>query len=120
MNKSIKASLLSALLFPGAGHIFLKKYLLGTVLSASAIAALYVLIANAVVIAQQIVEKIQNGEIGLDAAAITAVMEKQPPGAESLLIDIATLVLIVSWLIAVVDSYRLGKIQDNDAANKET
>ena len=118
MNKSIKASLLSALLFPGAGHIFLKKYIFGAVLSASASAALYVLISNAVEIAQQIVEKIQNGEIRLDAAAISAMMEKQPPGTEALLIDIATLVLLVSWLIGVVDSYWLGKIQDNDAANK--
>jgi len=118
VNKSIKASLLSALLFPGAGHIFLKKYIFGAVLSASASAALYVLISNAVEIAQQIVEKIQNGEIGLDAAAIAAMMEKQPPGAEAQLIDIATLVLLVSWLIGVVDSYRLGKVQDNDAANK--
>ena len=118
MNKSIKASLLSALLFPGAGHIFLKKYILGAVLSASAIAALYVLISNSVEIAQQIVEKVQNGELGLDATAINALMEKQSHGAEAQLIDIATLVLLVSWLIGVVDSYRVGKIQDNDAANK--
>ena len=54
----------------------------------------------------------------MDATAINALMEKQSHGAEAQLIDIATLVLLVSWLIGVVDSYRIGKIQDNDAANK--
>ena len=120
MNKSTKATLLSALIFPGAGHIFLKRYILGAVLSGCAISALYVLISNTVQIAQQITEKIQNGEVGLDVTAITAMIEKQPPGTEAQQINIATIVLLVSWLVGVVDSYRVGRIQDKDTVNRQT
>ena len=33
MKKSMKAALLSAFVFPGAGHFFLKKHITGTVLA---------------------------------------------------------------------------------------
>ena len=111
MRKSTKAALLSALVFPGAGHFFLKRYITGTVLTGAAFASLYLLISKTVERALQITEKIQLGEVPPDVAAITELVLKQPTGTEAQLLSIASIVLIISWLIGIVDSYRVGRPQ---------
>lgn len=113
MGKTMKAALLSALVFPGAGHFFLKKHITGTVLAGAALASLYLVISKMVERALQIAEKIQSGEVQLDVAAITELISKQPTGTDAQLLNIAWTVLILSWLIGIVDSYRVGRIQDD-------
>ena len=111
MSKSMKAALLSAFVFPGVGHFFLKKHIAGTVLAGAAFASLYLVISNTVERALQISEKIQHGEVQLDVAAITELLTKQPTGTEPQLLNIASTVFIISWLIGIVDSYRVGHVQ---------
>ncbi len=108
----MKAALLSAFVFPGVGHFFLKKYISGAVLAGTAFAGLYFLIAKTVEKALQIAEKIQSGEAQLDAATIIDLVSKQATGTEAQLLNIAAAVLFVSWLIGIVDSYRVGRAQD--------
>jgi len=112
MKKSTKAVLLSAFVFPGAGHFFLKKHIAGIVLSGAAFAALYVVIANLVERAQQIAGKLQSGEIRMDIAEITDLVSRQPMGTEDQSAGIATAVLIIAWLGSIADSYRVGHMQD--------
>ena len=113
----MKAAMLSAFVFPGVGHFFLKKNITGTVLSGAALVSLYVVITNAVDRALQIAEKIQRGEVQLDVAAITELVSKQPTGTDAHLLNIATAILIISWLVGIVDSYRVGRVQGKgDAA----
>ena len=111
MSKTMKAALLSAFVFPGAGHFFLKKHITGTLLAGAAFASLYWVISKMVERALQIAEKIQSGEVQLDVAAITELISKQPTGTDAQLLNIAWTVLIISWLIGIVDSYRVGRIQ---------
>jgi len=111
MKKPTKAALLSALVFPGVGHVFLKRTLSGAVLAGAAFVALYVLVSSAVDRALEIVDKIQRGEIQPDIAVITELVSKQSTGTEAQIINIATAVLIIAWLIGVVDSYRVGRLQ---------
>ena len=111
----MKAVLLSAFVFPGAGHFFLKKYIPGAVLAGAAFAALYLVITGIVERALQISEQIQSGEIQLDAAAIAELVSKQSTGAQTQLPDIAAAVLVVVWLIGIVDSFRVGRAQDERA-----
>ncbi len=112
MNKTMKAALLSAFVFPGVGHFLLKKYIRGAVLAGTAFAGLYFLIAKTVETALQITEKIQSGEVQLDATTITELVSKQAMGTEAQLLNIAAAVLFISWLIGIVDSYRVGRAQD--------
>ena len=116
MKKSTKAVLLSALVFPGTGHFLLKKYIPGVIIAGTAIFGLYVLIAGAVEKALQIAEKIQSGEVQPDVAAIAELVSKQPAGADAQLINIATAALVIAWLLGIIDSYRLGRLQDQDAS----
>lgn len=108
MNKATKAALLSALVFPGAGHFLLKKYITGVVLGGASVAALYLLIAKAVEKALMISEKIQNGDVPLDVAVISELVKRQATGPDAQLINIATAILCLSWLLGIVDSYRVG------------
>ena len=112
MKKSIKAALISALVFPGIGHIVLKKYIPGFALITVSLAALYYIVSKASETAMRVVEDIQSGGVPLDATAITALVEKQTAGAESQLINIATLAIVVCWIIGIIDSYRIGLAQD--------
>jgi hypothetical protein len=111
MTTSIKAALLSALVFPGSGHFFLKKHVRGIILTSATIASLYFLISGLVEKALNIADKIQRGEVLLDVAAITELVSAQPAGSEMQIITVASYALLIVWFIGIVDAYRIGHIQ---------
>lgn len=115
MSKSMKAALLSALVVPGAGHIYLKKYIAGVVLLGAAIIPIYYLVTTAITRALEITDKIQSGEVPLDVAAITELVAKQATGSEAQMQTIATTVFIISWLIGIIHSYRVGRVLDKNS-----
>lgn len=117
MNKSIIAVLLSALVFPGAGHFYLNKVLHGTLIAGAAITALYFLLTKTVEHALQITDKIQSGEVALDVTTISELVSDSSTGADALLLNIALSVFIICWLIGVIDSYRVGRVQDKNNNN---
>ncbi|MBL1433042.1 MAG: hypothetical protein COB94_006325 [Gammaproteobacteria bacterium] len=115
MKKSTKAVLLSALLFPGAGHLFLKKYFFGAVLTGTALIALYILIPGLIDRARQISEKILNGEIRLDLTVITELASQQPIGGEAQSLEMAMSVLVIAWLAGIIGSYLAGRSFESGA-----
>ena len=116
MKTSTKAVLLSALVLPGAGHLYLKQYVTGFALACISITGVYYLLARATEQAMQIAAQIQNGNVPLDAAAITELAAAQPAGTDATLQSIATAAIMICWVIGMVDSYRIGAARDN--ANK--
>jgi hypothetical protein len=112
MKKSTKSALLSALVFPGVGHLFLKQFQRGVALLVVALTGVMVVTVQAVRHAATIVEKIQNGDVPLDAQALSDLVSKSSQGPESLLVNLASLAILLCWIIGVVDSYRIGKKQD--------
>ncbi len=112
MTRSIKAALLSGLIFPGAGHMVLKKYLRGSVLMLSALLALSVIVSKAIKQALTIVDRIDSGEIPVEAGAIAELASIPTSGAEGSISNIAALVVGAVWIIGIIDSYRLGIIQE--------
>lgn len=112
MKNPTKAALLSAFIFPGAGHYFLKKYIQTVILVSITSSAVYYLISKSVEKALQIVEKIENGEVPPDVATITELLSKQSMGADAQSLDTATLIIGVCWAIGIVDSYRIAYLKD--------
>ena len=108
MKIAIKAALISAFIFPGAGHFYLKKATIGKVILVSSVLSLSYLGWHAYQKAQLISAKIISGEIPLQLDAIYSAVTQAPVGTEAVLINIATLVFALSWLIGVLDAYRLG------------
>jgi hypothetical protein len=115
MKKSTKAVLLSALVFPGAGQIYLHSYLPGVALITASGAAILYMVLKAVEHALQIVAKIQSGQVRLDETAIAELLNSQPVGTENYLINLCMTVFIVCWLIAMIHSYWVGLMWDKDA-----
>ena len=114
MKISTKAVLLSALVFPGTGHLLLKSYRTGMLLISASLVSLYYLVTTSVEAALQIVDKIQSGEVSPDVASITDLVSKQSAGAEMLWSNVATAVLVICWVIGIIDSYRKGRVRDKD------
>ena len=122
MKKSLKAGLFSAFVFPGGGHLYLKKYIQAALLILVSVACVGVLLSVAMAKAQQISDKILAGEIPLDLARITAEISSQVGAGGTQNADIATYVLLICWLAGIIDSYRLGRIQDkvDDSGKRQT
>ncbi len=122
MAKSVKAALFSALIFPGSGHFLLKKHIRGFLFTAVSIVCVYALLSTAIEKAQEISLKIQSGEIPLDVSRIMEEVSKQAASGGTELANISTYVLLICWLVGIIDSYRLGRIQDkvDRSFDKET
>jgi uncharacterized membrane protein len=114
MKRSTKAVLLSAFIFPGAGHVFLKKYIPGLILICASLASTYYIVSKTVEESMQIVEQIQSGYVQPDVASIEELVSNQSAGADAYLLDIATYIFIICWLIGIIDSYRVGRARDKD------
>jgi len=113
MKRSTKAALLSGLVFPGVGHMFLKKYVRGSVLMLSALVAFSVIVNTVMQRAMAVVDQINRGDIPLDTGTIAELVSISADGADSLTGNVAVMVLGACWLIGIIDSYRLGIAQQD-------
>jgi C4-dicarboxylate transporter len=115
MKKAIKAVLLSAFIFPGVGHLLLKRYISAAILATTALTATYLLIAKVLENAMLIVDKIQRGEVAADITTISELVSEQPSADGFLGTDLISSILLITWLVAIIDCYRIGRSQKNKA-----
>ena len=111
MSKSVKALLLSALVLPGTGHFFLKKPIRGLILILASIVCIYVLTEKSLEIAQNVSNQLQAGKIPLNTAGLENAISKAS-STNSGAMDLSIYVLEICWVIGVVDSFRIGKVQE--------
>ena len=109
MKKVEKALLLSMLVFPGTGHILLKRYTYGFCLIIIASIASYFLIYGVIHQALEIADKIKSGEIYPDLSVILTLVSNQSASSEFQSLNTAMIVLLVVWLVGIVDTYRIGR-----------
>lgn len=112
MKKSTKAALLSAFVIPGSGHLYLKKYIPGMALAGASLASIYYIMSKSIESALQLVDRIQSGHGQPDIAAIIDLASKQPAASEAHLLNLATTVFVLCWLIGTIDAYRAGLTQE--------
>ncbi|MGB5716147.1 MAG: hypothetical protein WBN81_03535 [Gammaproteobacteria bacterium] len=110
MKRSTKAVLLSAFVFPGVGHLYLRQFVIGIVLSGGSAGALYYIISSAVSKALEIAETIQSEGVPLDVEVIVSLVTEQSHGAGSISLSIASIALVAFWVIGIVDLYRVGRV----------
>ena len=112
MKISTRATLLSLFMFPGSGHIVLKKYISGGVfIGIAAIASLF-LFAKMMQRANDLANQIVEGRIPFDPIKIIELVTATPPADEAQLLSIVINVFIVTWIVSTIDAYRLGKKQE--------
>lgn len=109
MSRSTNAVLLSALVLPGAGHLYLKHVWRGIALIAISLACLWVLADRAMQQASAVLERLESEGGALDAGQLSDLVAQAANGAGGPATTVVTLVLASCWLVGIVDAYRLGK-----------
>lgn len=109
MSKSIKAALLSALIFPGVGHLYLKSNGRGIALLVLSALCLFVLTSKVFDQANAVLQKLQAEGGLIDPTRILELASQTAPAADTPALGVATLGLLACWFIGVIDAYRLGK-----------
>jgi len=114
VRKSTKAALLSGLVFPGIGHLALKEYLRASILILAAMTAVYVLTTAAVDQAMSVVDRIYSGDVALDAQSISEAISASSAETDNRAANASLLVFGLCWIVGIIDSWRLGRIQDEN------
>ena len=109
MSNSLKGALLSGLVFPGLGQVVLKRYKRGVVIMLAVLAGMTVIVVKAVQNALAILEKLEREGGAIDMTAITNAATQASTGSGNLIINLLLLLVFVSWIIGVVDAYRIGR-----------
>lgn len=109
MHKATKAALISAFIFPGGGHFFLKSKLRGAVFSVFSVACLWALMSFLMNIANDISEKLVNREIPFDVGRVMAEISSQLSGSAGDMPHYASFLLLGCWILAIIDSFMLGR-----------
>jgi hypothetical protein len=118
VKRATKAVLLSALVFPGLGHLYLKRWAVGVVLLAVAGYAAYAIGSVTMTIATDVVQKIESGGLTPDVPTITNLVNQQMAGKERST-DMAELAFAACWLMGIIGSYIHGRAQDRLASRPE-
>ena len=108
MKASSKAALLSALVFPGVGQMYLKRYLRGLIPMVLVLTGLGVLIARATFRALEVLDKIQAGG-GVPDMNVASNLAATSAASSDPYSSFIVLVMFCCWLFSVIDAYMLGK-----------
>jgi TM2 domain-containing membrane protein YozV len=110
MKKSTKAALLSGLVFPGVGQMYLKRFGRGLLFMVPVLFGVAIIVAMATIGAMESLKTIQAQGGIVDSNAITAAAQihaKETAGYFRAIL----LFIVICWLAAIVDAYRLGSKQ---------
>lgn len=111
MKKSTKAVLLSGLVLPGLGHLYLKRWVAGFLLSGVAVYAIYFIGSVVVSTALDLTQKIESGAVPLDIDTMSRLVSQQLSGSEQAA-NMATMAFGASWVIGIIGAYWQGRAQD--------
>jgi hypothetical protein len=108
MQRSTKAALLSGLVFPGVGQIYLKRHLRACLFLVPALAAVLYFSGEVLEPVLTIAREIERGAMAFDPLAIEERL-RQNGQAASPAINLAALVMLVAWIGSIVDAWLAGK-----------
>ena len=111
MKKSIKAVLLSGLVLPGLGQLYLKRWVSGFMLSGVAAYAVYYNGSVVVSTTLDLTQKIESGAIPADIETVSRLVSQQLSGSEQST-NLATMAFGASWVIGIIGAYWYGRKQD--------
>lgn len=102
MNRGVAAALLSGLVFPGAGHLYLRRPRRALLFIVPTLVAAIVYVSDMAQRVSGMVDQVLAGSVAPNAAAIAARLDAQ--GAGSPLATVSAIVLLACWVGAIVDS----------------
>jgi predicted outer membrane lipoprotein/TM2 domain-containing membrane protein YozV len=115
MKKSVKAALLSGLVFPGMGHLYLKRWVAGVLLAGVAGYTLYAIVAVALAIALDVSQQIERGAIPADLDTVNHIVAQQLSGSAQAT-ELASFTLLACWVFGIISAFWQGRVQDRHDA----
>ena len=109
MKISAKAALLSGLVFPGVGQLYLKLYWRGAIIMFFVLSGLGIIIGIATARALEILERIQSQSGTVDMATISKLAIASSTDHTSFYYRVSFLFIACCWLFSVIDAYMNGK-----------
>lgn len=109
MNNSIKAALLSALIFPGVGQISTGDKKRGWSIIGINIVLLYLIISEIMQKAYSLINEMQKSGAAMDIESISNKTAGLAGFSENTFLNILLMLFIIGWIVSIVDAYRLGK-----------
>lgn len=114
MNRSAKAALLSGLVFPGVGQLFLKRPLRAMIFLLPSLIASWYFTSAILQPLLAIAADIASGALPFDPFLIQARVDQSRIDTGPM--NLAAAVLVVAWLASTVDAWLLGRRPDLVAA----
>jgi hypothetical protein len=108
MQRSVTAALLSGLVFPGVGQIYLKRRRRGWLIVLLALGAVLYFTSGIMEPVLAIAKEIAEGALVPDPAAITARLEQSGQAANGLR-TLAALTMLACWIGSTIDAWWLGR-----------
>jgi TM2 domain-containing membrane protein YozV len=108
MKTAVKAALLSGLVFPGLGQIYLKRYKRGLTILIIVLLALGIIVRTVIVSAMERLKAIESGGGIADMQTISnlARIDSVHSGIN---LNLILLFVLCCWLFSVVDAYKIAK-----------
>ena len=116
MKKITKVILLSLLVFPGVGHLVLKKYLIAIAFMSCSAYLLLGFIKELHNKTQHLMDSIIRGEISIEISVIYQTFIEQGALENSNFTTISYLFLII-WTMAAFDAYRIANKSSQDSTD---
>jgi hypothetical protein len=101
MKRKSVAAVLSAVVFPGCGQMYLGQKKRGLLFLAPVVVAVVVVLRFAAQQASAMADDLAAGRLGLDPIAISARLHAQPIPAS---VNVAAAVFIACWVASVIDA----------------
>src|SRR3569832_1344185 len=102
MSRSTTAVLLSALVLPGAGHLYLKHNPRGLALNAISLECLWVFVDRAKQQASLVLDQLASEGAAVDVGRLSLLVTQTSYGPGILVVTVASLVLAGCWAIGIV------------------
>ncbi|SQD77354.1 hypothetical protein [Moritella yayanosii] len=114
MNNTVKAVFLSAFVFPGAAHWWLKKQLAAGLYAIAAALPLYYIIDVTMTQTQLIIDRVLLAGGQLDLLRINELVIQQMASLDTQGIELATAMLLCVWLVNIIDAIRLVRKREHE------
>ena len=109
MSRSTTAVVLSALVLPGAGQLYLKQVWRGMAFIGVSLVCLWLIVERTMQQASAVLAQMETQGGALDAAQLAGLMSQSQGGSGSTAATAAVWVLFVCWVASIIDAHRLGK-----------
>jgi len=120
MNHSIKAALLSALVFPGLGQLSTGFKKRGWILITINLALLFVIIREIMKKAYVVIAEMQKSGSVMDIESISNTTSKLSGFSDNIFLNSLLILLIISWVYSIFDAYRTGLKKDKNLVNMKS